>query len=424
MKILSVFCFCATLSAEVTVKFERNEAGDRRFQFKEIPRPSRADAASTGTFSIVEGQPDPNGAPVSALGDGRLPTQEDEPGRNFFFNAGSQGGKIQLDLGRSINIKEIRSYSWHPGSRGPQKYSVFDKSGGKIASVETEGDGGQYAVSIKDVGRHQVLIFDISPTVGGDRFAQTFLSEIDVIDADANVAEEAPEPEPKESRRVVEFDGYRFTFDTTLAPDLIEWTDTKLIPVIKEWYPKLVSMLPSDNYQAPTNLLARYRDDMGGTPASAGGNNINLNVDWFRKNLDGEAVGSVVHEMVHSVQQYNRGRRNNPEATRTPGWIVEGIPDYIRWFLYEPQTQGARITKRNLERAKYDASYRVTGNFLDWVVRTYDKDIIRKLNAAAREGRYKEELWKDFTGKTVQELGEEWRKGHEERIAKEAEPAR
>lgn len=30
------------------------------------------------------------------------------------------------------------------------------------------------------------------------------------------------------------------------------------------------------------------------------------------------------------------------------------------------------------------------------------------MNAAAREGRYDETLWKEWTGKTARELGEEW----------------
>jgi hypothetical protein len=47
----------------------------------------------------------------------------------------------------------------------------------------------------------------------------------------------------------------------------------------------------------------------------------------------------------------------------------------------------------------------------------YDKEIVRKLNVAAREGKYREELWKEWTGKTVQELGDEWKKTHEERLA-------
>jgi len=124
-----------------------------------------------------------------------------------------------------------------------------------------------------------------------------------------------------------------------------------------------------------------------------------------------------VHEMVHVVQQYGRARRNNPDATRTPGWLVEGIADYIRWFLYEPETKGAEITRKNLSRARYDGNYRITGNFLNWVGGKYDPDIVRKLNAAAREGKYDEGLWKNYTGKTVQELGEEWKKVMEERVA-------
>jgi hypothetical protein len=170
--------------------------------------------------------------------------------------------------------------------------------------------------------------------------------------------------------------------------------------------------------RSATNITATFRENMGRIPASAGGRGINCNIDWFRKNLKGEAVGSVVHEMVHVVQQYGRTRRN-PNATRTPGWITEGIPDYIRWFLYEPETKGAEI--RNAARAKYDASYRVTGNFLNWATEKYDKDLVVKLNAAAREGKYNEDLWKNYTGKTVVELGDEWKKGHEIRLAALAE---
>ena len=110
-------------------------------------------------------------------------------------------------------------------------------------------------------------------------------------------------------------------------------------------------------------------------------------------------------------------RNSSTDATRMPGWLVEGIPDYIRWFLYEPQTRGAEITARNLSRAKYDASYRVTGNFLNWVAGKYDKDIVRKLNAAGRAAKYSEHLWKEYTGKTAQELGDEWKKAHEDRLS-------
>jgi hypothetical protein len=39
-----------------------------------------------------------------------------------------------------------------------------------------------------------------------------------------------------------------------------------------------------------------------------------------------------------------------------------------------------------------------------------------KLNAAAGEGRYRDELWRELTGKTVQELGEAWREANRLRL--------
>jgi len=154
--------------------------------------------------------------------------------------------------------------------------------------------------------------------------------------------------------------------------------------------------------------------------AGTGGTRISCGANWFRKQLQGEAKGAVVHELVHVVQNYGLARRTNPNPTRTPGWVVEGIADYIRWFLYEPETRGAEITSRNISRARYDASYRISGNFLNWVTETYDIDIVRKLNAAAREGRYSKELWTQSTGHTVQQLGDEWKASMEKQIAEDA----
>jgi hypothetical protein len=212
-------------------------------------------------------------------------------------------------------------------------------------------------------------------------------------------------PATTQSARI-EIHGKFVTMDLTDAPDLKEWAEAKLLPVCEEWYPKIVAMLPSDGFTAREHFTVRFRDGMGGTPASTSGGRISCNTEWFRRQLDREAVGAVVHEMVHVVQAYGRARRDNPEAARNPGWMVEGVADYIRWFLFEPEKRGAEV--RNPARAKYDGSYRVTANFINWVTDTYDKDLVRKMNAAMREGRYREELWKEYTGKTVAELGAEW----------------
>ena len=431
-------------AATVTVDHRPDGTG---FAFQSVPAPARDDAAAKAAFVLVDGAADPNGGPLAVLNDGRIPTEEDQPAANFFFRAGTDGGRLRLDLGSVIAVRQVNTYSWHPGTRAPQVYRLYAADGAApgftaapkrgtdpqtcgwdlLATVNTvpEGTdpGGQYGVSVSDavegsLGRFRHLLFDMTPTDTRDAFGHTFYSEIDVWDADA------PPPAPVASgdgerigRSFDAADGkYRFTLDASAAPDLLEWSETKLRPVVQEWYPKLVAMLPSDGFQAATNITLRFRNDMGGTPASAGGGRVNLNSAWFRRELQREAPGSVVHELVHVVQDYGRARRGNPGASRTPGWLVEGIADYIRWFLYEPETKGAEITERNFARAKYDASYRVTGNFLNWVTATHDREIVRKLNAAAREGRYAEALWKEWTGRTLPELGEDWRRACEARI--------
>jgi hypothetical protein len=191
-------------------------------------------------------------------------------------------------------------------------------------------------------------------------------------------------------------DGYcEISIDTSGAPDLKEWAEQKLGPVLAEWYPKIVAMLPSEGYSAPKRFSVTIKPGNG--VAATGGTRVTANSTWLKGELKGEAVGALVHEEVHVVQQY-RGRRGNPDFKPAPGWLVEGIPDYIRWFLYEPQSHGADVawlrTRRNVS-LKYDARYRVTANFLNYVVEHYDpkKELITKLNAACRQGQYTDDLW-------------------------------
>jgi len=436
-----------TASTQAAIKVTPVQGdGGPGFSLKPVPTPANNDAATSATFTLVDGTRDPNGGSLDVLHDGRVPSGEDEPAANFFFRSGTDGGRIQIDLGTATSVKQVNSYSWHGGTRGPQVYRLFASDGSGdgfqatpkkdtdpmscgwklVASVDTrpkEGDGGgQHAVSISDtdgpIGKFHYLLLDIAKTEPRDAFGNTFYSEIDVIDADGPAPTSNSVSDSKPILKTFEAANgqYQFTINATAAPDLAEWAETELRPVVQEWYPKIVAMLPSEGFRAATNVTLRFRNDMGGIPASASGAGVNMNSQWFRKELKREARGSVVHELVHVVQSYGRARRTNPDAIRTPGWLTEGIPDYIRWFLYEPQTKGAEITKRNLANARYDASYRVSGNFLDWLVRTHDKDIVRKINAAAREGNYSEKLWKDWTGKTVQELGVDWKKTHEQRL--------
>ena len=416
-------------------------AVDAGFAFPAVPPPAANDAATAATFTLVDGARDRNGGDLAVLHDGLLPSGEDDPADNFFFRAGTDGGRLRVDLGRALAVQRVGTYSWHANTRGPQVYTLYASDGAAagfdpaprkgtdpasrgwtlVARVDTrpkDGDGGgQHGVAVTDsagaVGTYRYLLFDIAPTEGRDAFGNTFFSEIDVLDANG------PAPAPIAAanpalRKSFEAEGgtYHFTIDAAQAPDLAEWSEKELQPVVAQWYPKIVAMLPSDGYRPATNVLVRFCRTLRGVPACTSGATIELNAEWFRGELQREARGSVVHEMVHVVQDYWRSGRNT-----APGWLVEGLADYIRWFLYEPQSRGAELTRRNLGEARYDASYRVTGNFLDWVTQRYDRDIVRKLNAAAREGRYSEQVWKDCAGKTVQELGAEWKAFHEQRLS-------
>lgn len=226
--------------------------------------------------------------------------------------------------------------------------------------------------------------------------------------------------EKPDCRSIVESgNGDRITIDTCETPDLTEWSKTVLSPIVREWYPKLVQLLPSDGFEAPTNVSIRISDKVKGV-AETSGSRIGCAAEWFRANLKGEAAGSVVHELVHVVQDYGYGRRNNPQATRSPGWLVEGLADYVRWFLYEPQSHGADVIwmrqRKNL-RLRYDAGYRITANFLDWVTVNYDADLVKHLNAAMREARYREDLWKERTDHSLHDLAAEWKHGIEEQLS-------
>lgn len=425
--------------AEVKIETGYSQT-DQGFKLGSVPPPSRNDAATSATFTLVDGQRDGNGGNPNILHDGRVPYEQDEPARNFFFQNGGNGGRIEVDLGKAISIESIHTYSWHPRARGPQVYKLYaakgDEKGFKdapkrntdpescgwipIARVDTRknGQGGQHAVSIcnpgSNIGGFRYLLFDIESPNPRDPQANTFLSEIDVVDANG------PAPEGVAGKIVKTYaspDGKnKYVVDSTVAPDLAEWAEKELMPVVYEWYPKMVAMLPSDGYTAPETVVMEFRDDMGGTPAYAAGNKLSMSAPWFRTQLKGEAKGCVIHELVHIIQNYWRARATNPHPAPTPGWVTEGIPDYMRWFIYEPQSKGAEITRGNFARSKYTDSYRTTANFLNWIVETHDKEFIRKLNAAAREGKYSEDVWKQSTGRTAEELGADWKAANAKRL--------
>jgi hypothetical protein len=447
----SAVSFCSVIAcsplalAEVMVATGHSPQGID-FRFPGVAAPAVDDVAQNAAVRVVAGAADANGGRAETLVDGKLPDDGDQPSANFFFRAGTDGGRLVLDFGRSVNLREVSSFSWHPGTRAPQVYTLYaapdkakpsddaskfndspkadvdpaSRGWRRVAAVDTRSPGkavadlgGQHGATVRategELSNIRYLLFDVSKTESDDAFGNTFFSEIDAIEADAG----EPKPIEIDHSKLIRFtteDGvYRFTIDARDAPDLASWAAESLVPVVKQWYPSVIEQLPSDGFQPYREVVLKFRSDMGGVPASASRASVNLNTPWFRRELQREACGAVVHELVHVTQQYDRAARRGKNTSPTPGWLVEGIADYIRWYGYEPQSRGAEIRRGNVDTAKYDASYRITANFLNWVTVNHDKDIVKKLNAAAREGRYDESLWMTHTGKSVQELGLLWK---------------
>jgi len=182
-----------------------------------------------------------------------------------------------------------------------------------------------------------------------------------------------------------------FIVDVSDSPDMKEWAE-KVARVCERNYDMINEELKSDGFKPRTVISMTLKKDYKGV-AAAGGGRITGSVSYFKKRPDD--VGAMIHETVHCVQAYR---------ARPPGWLVEGIADYVRFFKYEP----GKIGKIKAD-AHYNGSYRTTAAFLNFVAEKYDKDLVRKLNKVLREGEYREEVWRTLTKKTIQELDDEWR---------------
>lgn len=103
---------------------------------------------------------------------------------------------------------------------------------------------------------------------------------------------------------------------------------------------------------------------------------------------------------MHVVQSYPGGQ---------PGWLVEGIADYVRW-RYGRDNNGANWALPNYSsNQRYTDSYRVTGRFLAWLERKVNGNIVNRMDTALRQNRYQNgAIWNQLAGKSVDQLWDEY----------------
>jgi hypothetical protein len=184
-----------------------------------------------------------------------------------------------------------------------------------------------------------------------------------------------------------------FIVDTADAPELKVWAE-KVARTCERWYPMINDELQSDGYKPPTEVKLALKSSYDGVAAASGGEIVG-SVRYFKNHPDD--VGAMIHETTHIVQNYQHGEK--------PGWLVEGISDYLRFFKYEP----GKLGRINAARAHYNDAYRTSAAFLAFVGIKYDKKLVRKLNSLLRAGTYSDDDFERLTGKNLKQLEKEWR---------------
>ncbi|MGE5609035.1 MAG: basic secretory protein-like protein [Bacillota bacterium] len=204
------------------------------------------------------------------------------------------------------------------------------------------------------------------------------------LGARASAAE--PQTRPVEST-------FDIRVDTSETPELEQLGKT-VQRVADKWYPLIVDRLKQDGFTAPRQVNIIFKREMK-DPAATGGSNIFCAAWHFKDHPDD--LGAIVHELAHVAQSY-------PQYD--PVWLVEGIADYVRFWIYEPIEKRPRFDPKTID---YRKGYQCVGGFLAWLEEHYDRDIVTKLNKACRDTRYSDPLFKDYTGKSLDELWNEFK---------------
>lgn len=174
--------------------------------------------------------------------------------------------------------------------------------------------------------------------------------------------------------------------DTSASPSLAEWGE-QAVAIAQEWWPQVLESLGQPAYRKQIRLVVRPEV---GPPAYWNGTEIHCDEGHFTRQED---FGAVVHEVVHVAQGY---------PSYEPGWLVEGIADYVRYCVMEP---GSRWATADLSQASYTNGYGPCGVFLGWLCKRYDESLVQKLDAALKAGTYTEQVVRDACdGKGFDEL--------------------
>jgi hypothetical protein len=180
--------------------------------------------------------------------------------------------------------------------------------------------------------------------------------------------------------------------DVHEAPAAKDWALDAAKYTLK-WYPKLCELLASDGFEAPDQVTLLFKPMEG--VAHTSGTTITISADWIRQHPDD--VGMVAHELVHVVQSYGR--------TRAPGWLTEGIADYVRYYVVEPDSDRRHF---DAGRMSYESGYQPAAGLLNWIEQR-SPGTVAKLNALIRQRKYTPGAFEELAGGDPAALWDEFK---------------
>ncbi|MFI1169512.1 basic secretory protein-like protein [Streptomyces sp. NPDC020801] len=218
-------------------------------------------------------------------------------------------------------------------------------------------------------------------TMGGITLATTIATAANAAPATPGAATQRSLPLANTAESVVSI-----KLDSTQAPDLADWLQNEVQPVLKTWYPQIQSTLGG---HTPNSFSVTISSSYDGVAYTAG-DEIVLSADYFRAHHSD--VGAVVHESVHVAQQ----------AHGIQGWAVEGAADWFRYYRYEGHGR-----PKPPANASWTEGYGTTAYFFEYIRSHYDTNFLRQLQAAGQSGGNAETVIQQSTGTSTAQVWDE-----------------
>ncbi|BDS08591.1 hypothetical protein NT6N_36310 [Oceaniferula spumae] len=178
----------------------------------------------------------------------------------------------------------------------------------------------------------------------------------------------------------------------TLAPRFDE-----MASIYFDVWPKLITMLGAPAEHTHRDVVIRFEKKMD-HPAHASGNVITISAEHLERD-PADTKGVFVHELTHVIQRYPVGQ---------PSWFIEGAADYTRFKLHTTD-RWAKWNRTHVDHSKPFGHYWHSAAFLLYLDETYQKPVMQTVSKALRSNKYQETIWKEITGKTLEQLAADYK---------------